>query len=178
MAEQVRFGIISTSWWADLIHLPSLKSHPQAEVAAICGRNRDRAEEMAKKYEIPLVFSDYREMIEKGKLNALVVGTPDDLHYQITMDALDASLHVICEKPLAMNAKQAREMYEKAESVGVNHMAYFCWRWLPHYRRLRKLIDEGYIGGLYQCHMRFQGGPARVEGSVGVRPQAVQRVHP
>ena len=55
MSDRVRVGVIGTSWFADLMHLPNLKSHPQAEMVAICGRNRDRAEEMANKYEIPSV---------------------------------------------------------------------------------------------------------------------------
>ena len=66
MSEKVRVGIIGTSWWADIMHLPCLKSHPQAEIAAICARTAEHAEEIAKKYEIPLVFTDYRQLIEKA----------------------------------------------------------------------------------------------------------------
>ena len=122
MTEKVRVGVIGTSGYADIAHLPRVKSHPGAELAAICGRNRARAEEMAGKYGIPLVFTDYRNMIEKGALDALIVSTPDDLHYPMTMDALDAGLHVLCEKPLALNRTEAKQMYEKAEGAGVKHM--------------------------------------------------------
>ena len=153
MPEKVRVGIVGTSWWADLMHLPSLKSHPQAELVAICGRNREHTEEMAKKYGIPVVFTDYREMIEKVDLQALVIAAPDDQHYPIAMNALDAGLHVVCEKPIALNSKRARDMCEKAEAAGVKHMIYFTGRWMTHYRYLKQLIDEGYIG---RC--RGQGG--------------------
>src|SRR5262245_49187467 len=119
MGEKVRVGVVGTSWYADWMHLPNLKSHPHAEVAAICGRNPERAAEMAGKYAIPSVFTDYREMIEKGRLDAVVVSTPDDLHYPVTMAALEAGLHVLCEKPMALNAEQAREMEEKAKAAGV-----------------------------------------------------------
>ncbi|HRW09960.1 MAG TPA: Gfo/Idh/MocA family oxidoreductase, partial [Caldilineaceae bacterium] len=101
MTESVRVGVIGTSWYADMMHLPTLQSHSQAEIAAICGRNREPAEVLAKKYAIPAIYSDYREMIEQGNLDAVVVATPDDLHYPMVMAALDAGLHVICEKPLA-----------------------------------------------------------------------------
>jgi predicted dehydrogenase len=161
MANQVRIGVINTSWWADLMYLPALKSHPQAEIAAICGRNRDRAEEMARKYGIPQIFTDYREMVERGKLHALIVAAPDDLHYPMTMDALDAGLHVLCEKPLSLKAAHAREMAEKAEAAGVKHMVYFTWRWLPHYQYLRELIDNGYIGQCYHCQIRYVAGYGR-----------------
>src|SRR5262249_61111457 len=116
---------------------------------------------MEKKYNIPAIFTDYREMIARGSLDALVISTPDDLHYPITMDALDAGLHVLCEKPLALNAAQARAMYERAESVGVKHMTFFTWRWMPHFRYLRDLIDGGYIGRCFHCQLRFLGGYGR-----------------
>ena len=99
MVEQVRVGVVGTSGWVDMMQLPSLKSHPGAKITSICGRNRDRAEEMAQKYAIPSVFTDYREMIDEAELNALVVSAPDDLPYPITMQPLAAGLHVFCEKP-------------------------------------------------------------------------------
>jgi predicted dehydrogenase len=161
MTDQVRVGVIGTSWFADMLHLPNLKSHPQAEIASICGRNRERAEEMAQKYGIPAVYTDYREMVESGDLHAVEIITPDDLHYPMTMAALDAGLHVLCEKPLALHAAQGQEMYEKAEAAGVVHGTFFTYRWLPHYRYLKELIDEGYIGRCFQCHIRYLGGYGR-----------------
>ncbi len=161
MRDRVRVGIVGTSWYADFMHLPALRSHPQAELLAICGRNRDRAEEMAKKYDIPHVFTDYRALIEQGNLQALIVAAPDDLHYPITMHALDAGLHVLCEKPLARTADEARAMYEKATAAGVKHMAYFTWRWVPPYRYLRELIDQEYLGRCFHCQLRYLGGYGR-----------------
>jgi predicted dehydrogenase len=108
---------------------------------------------MARKYEIAGVFTDYHEMIEKAELHALIIAAPDDLHYAMAMDALNAGLHILCEKPMARNVEQAREMYEKAESVGVRHMVMFTHRWWPHIAYLKKLIDEGHIGRCYHCDM-------------------------
>ena len=161
MAERVRVGVVGTSGWANLGHLPALKSHPGAEITAICGRNRDRAAELAGKYDIPLVFTDYRELIERGNLQALLVLAPDDLHYPIVMDALDARLHVLCEKPLALTADQAKAMYEKAEAVGVKHMTFFTYRWFPPFIYLRNLIADGYIGRCFHCNIRYFSGYAR-----------------
>jgi predicted dehydrogenase len=110
MPEQVRVGVIGTSWWEDMMHLPCLRSHPRASVAALCGRNRTRTEELAKKYGVPRVFTDYRELIEKGGVEALVVASPDDLHYPMVMEAMNAGLNVLCEKPMAYNLKQAKDM--------------------------------------------------------------------
>jgi len=161
MNEKLRVGVIGASLYSDLRHLPALKSHPHADTVAICDVIRDRAEEMAKKYDIPFVSTDYREVIKKGNLDAIFVVTPDDTHHAITMDALNAGLHVMCEKPLAHNARQSREMYEKAEAVGVKHMTFFSCRWSPHYRYLKELIDEGYIGRCFDCHISLLTGWGR-----------------
>jgi predicted dehydrogenase len=161
MPDQVHVGVIGTSGWADYMHLPSLKSHPGAQIAAICGRNRARAQEMADKYDIPRVFTDYRDMIAQADLDALVIVTPPDLHYRMTMAALDAGLHVMCEKPMALNVGQAREMVEKAELAGVVHMIFLTWRWVPYFRCVRALIDDGYVGRPFHCHIRYLGGYGR-----------------
>jgi len=110
IADAVRVGVVGTSWWADLMHLPGLSRHPRAELLALCGRSRDRAEALAEKYGVPQVFTDYRDLITHGNLQALVIATPDDLHYPIAMAALDAGLHVLCEKPLALTAGEARAL--------------------------------------------------------------------
>src|SRR5215212_5970412 len=156
MSHPLRVGGVGTSWWADWMHLPSLKSHPDVQLSAICGRDRARAEAMATKYGIPQVFTDYRDLIEQGNLQALIVSVPDDLHYAITIDALAAGLHVLCEKPLASNAKQAREMYEKAEMASVKHMVLYTYRWLPQYQYLHELAAQGFLGRCYQADLHFR----------------------
>jgi predicted dehydrogenase len=161
MSDRIRVGVISTSWWVDGYHLPGLTSHPQAQVVAICGRNSDRAAEVAAKYGVPNVFSDYRKMIDAGGLDAILVASPDDQHYAMAMDALEAKLHLICEKPLALTADEALRMYEKAEAAGVTHMTFFTFRWTPLMQRVKALIDEGYVGKIRSCefHFLFSEGP-------------------
>lgn len=168
MAENVRIGVVGTSGFAEMFHLPSLRSHPRAEITAVCGRNRDRAEELAGKYGIPHVFTDYHAMITSGTLDALVVAVPDALHYPITMAALAAGLHVLCEKSLALNAAQAREMYEKAEASGRKHMVGFAWRAVPPFRYMHRLVEDGYIGRCYHALFRYEGGYGR-DASYGWR---------
>lgn len=118
MSNPIRIGVIGTSWFADLGHLPSLAADERVSIAAICGRNRARAEEIAARYRIPQLFTDYHGMLTAGDLDAVVIVTPDDEHFPMAMAALDAGLHVLCEKPLACNADQARQMFERAEARG------------------------------------------------------------
>ena len=161
MTAPIRIGVIGTSWWMDNSHLPMFKADSRVELVAICARNQQRAKEMADKYGIAHIFADYRDMIAQGQLNAVVIGAPDDEHYGMTLHALDAGLHVLCEKPLALNATDAKAMYEKAESKQVRHMAFFTWRWMPNYRYMRELITQGAIGKLYHAQFNFLMGFGR-----------------
>ena len=101
---------------------------------------------MAAKYDIPKTYADYRQMIGEADLNAVVIVTPDDLHYPMVMNALEKGLHVMCEKPLALNAVRAAEMLKAAEEAKVRHMVFFTYRWFTHLRYFRRLITEGAVG--------------------------------
>ncbi len=169
MAEDIRIGMIGTNFVVTLLHLPSLKSHPRARLTAICGRNQERAQEVAKKFEIPKVFSDYREMIAKAGIDAVVIATPDELHFPMIMEALEAKLHVHCHPPLALNIEQAKEVCEKADASGVRHMAFFNHRIYPHYRYFKELIDSGYVGKLFHCHIQEVSGERLVAGQYSWR---------
>jgi predicted dehydrogenase len=155
MSDRVRVGIVGTSGYPEFIYLPVLSQHQNVEVVAICGRNETRAAEVAAKYGVPHVFTDYRRMIEQAALDAIVIATPDDLHYPMAMDALSAGLHVLGEKPMALNAQQAKEMLEAAERAAVKHMIMFSWRFFPHYGYMQKLIADGFVGQAYNFHIRF-----------------------
>jgi predicted dehydrogenase len=158
MNDTVRVGMIGTSYWADFM-LQWLTSHPQAVPAAVCGRQRPRAEEVAAKFAIPRVYTDYREMLAQGGLDAVIIATPDDEHYPMAMAALDAGLHVLGEKPMALNLPQARAMLAKAEAAGVKHMLNYSWRFLPHFRYLRQLVAGGFVGQVYDAHFRYLRPP-------------------
>lgn len=155
MADKVRVGIIGTSWWVDMLYVPSLISHAQAEVVAVCGRNVERAREIADKLDGAQVFADYRELIASGDVDAVIVASPDDLHFEMTMAALEAGLHVLCEKPLANTAVEAKAMVDKANAAGVKHMVMFTWRWQPNWRFVKQLVDDGYIGRCHQARLQF-----------------------
>jgi predicted dehydrogenase len=143
------------------MYLPSLQSHPQAEVTAICGRNRGTAEQRAARYNVPQVFTDYRDMINLGGLDAVLIGAPDDLHYEMTMQSVRARLHVLCDKPLAVTAQQASEMYQAAQTARVIHMVLFTYRWMPFFRYVKDLIDQGYVGRCYHAEFLYLMGYAR-----------------
>jgi predicted dehydrogenase len=161
MNNKLRVGMVGASWYADGMHLPSLKSHPHANVVAFCSLRQENAAGLAQKYAIPQIYRNHQEMFAQTELDAVVIAVPDDQHYGITMDALDAGLHVVCEKELALTAAQARQMAERATAAGVKHMTFFTFRWLPHTRYLAELIHAGYVGRIYSCHISYVSGGGR-----------------
>ena len=157
MSEKLRVGVVGTSWYAENFHILKFHELPNVELVALCGRNRARAEELAAKYAIPQVYTDFREMIAQAGLQALAVAAPDDLHAPITLAALEAGLHVLCEKPMALTAADAKAMVEKALQAGVKHMICHSSRWVPANVYVKQLLEEGYIGRCYQVDIREVG---------------------
>ena len=161
MSKRLNIGIVGTSSYTDTIYLPVLSKEKNTNIIAICGRNRTRAQEVATQYGIPQVFTDYEEMFTLPGLDAVIIAPPDDLHYPMTLAALRAGLHVMGEKPMALNAQHAKAMLDAAEQAGVKHMIMFTWRFFPHYQYLRQLIADSYLGRSYHCHIRFLSNAGR-----------------
>ena len=104
------------------------------------------------------VHTDYQEMLAKASLDAVGVVTPEDLHHPMVMAAVRAGLHVLCEKPMAFSSAQSAEMLAAVEQAGVKHMVQFTNRGLPHYRYLKQLIDDGYVGEPYHAYFSWPTG--------------------
>lgn len=157
----IRVGMIGTSWWADAMYLPALKNHPHGQVTAICGRNRDTAQKVADQWSIPKVYTDYNALIDSGDVQAIIISTPNDTHYPIAIRALEAGLHVLCEKPLGLTYAEAHHMAELAEAKGVKHLTPFTYSHMPTNRYIKDLIDGGYIGKPYHLNLRYYAGYGR-----------------
>ena len=162
-ASTVRVGVVGTTWYAET-HIRNIQSHSGAELVALVGRNRDKAGEVAGRYGIPQVFADYRDMISSGTIDAIVIIAPDELHLPITMDALAAGIHVLCEKPLATTSADAEAMYRAAVASGLVHMSFFALRNSMHHRYLKTLIDDGYLGRVYTAQLTLSHGFFRGPG--------------
>ena len=158
MTDKVRIGIIGTSYWVKGFHLPILNSLPNAIVHALCGRNKKKTDELAANFDVKNTFTDYREMLDAGNLDAVIISTPEDQHHPMTMAALENGLHVLCEKPLALSTDEALEMLRAAEEKKVKHMINFTMRWLPHFQFLRHLMEDNYIGKPYHAHFHWLSG--------------------
>ena len=157
--EEVRVGIIGPSWWVDYWHLPAIKKHPAAEIHAVCGGSDRAPGDVTHKYGVQArYFTDFEEMLDCVPLDGVVVCTPNDLHNPATMAALSRGLHVICEKPLALNADQASEMARLASERGLIGMTNFPYRDNPALKECRKRVAEGFVGKPLHVSGQYHGG--------------------
>ena len=162
MSDKVRIGVVGTSWWADAMYLPAVSTHPLADVRAVVGGRRpEHTREFATQWSIPSAYDSLDEMLGYEHLDALLVLTPNKNHYPSVMAGLARGLHILCEKPLGMSAREAREMTEVAERAGVTTMTPFTYRFMPANRYLKALVDEGYIGRPYHLNLRYYSGFGR-----------------
>ena len=127
-------------------HILAYRATPGVEVTAFCQRTKASAERVAREFGIRQVFTDYREMLSQGDLDAVSLTTPTNVHLAMALDAFDHGVSVLCEKPLAMNREEAAAMSKRAEETGVIHMTAFNFRFIPAFYRMKELLQEGYLG--------------------------------
>jgi myo-inositol 2-dehydrogenase / D-chiro-inositol 1-dehydrogenase len=146
---KVRVGIIGSQFQAD-IHAASFQIMPNdAEVVAIASPTVGNAAALAKKYGIPRVFTDYREMLKEHDIEMICIAAPNSLHAQMTKDAAAAGKHIVCEKPLAMSIAEGEEMIAAAKRAGVLLMYGEELFFTPKYLKAKEMADAGAFGKVY-----------------------------
>ncbi len=151
----VRVGVFGTSWWADAMYLPPLTNHPDAEVVGVCGRRQATTVEFADAWGVPAWFTTPEEMFDRCELDAVVIATANDTHLELAMMALERGIHVLCEKPLALDADQSAAMAALAEQQGVITMVPFTYHYMPVNRWVQQLIADGYVGRVLHVNIRY-----------------------
>ncbi len=147
--KKVRVGFVGSGGIAQGKHVPGHLSVPNVEIIACCDIAEDRAQAFADRNDIKHVFTDYNKMMEMDELDAVSVCTPNCFHADPTIAALKAGKHVICEKPLAGNAKDGARMVKAAEASGLVLQIGLQSRFNPHSWTLRKRIEQGLLGDVY-----------------------------
>ncbi|MBW4079813.1 Gfo/Idh/MocA family protein [Paenibacillus sp. S150] len=164
MDIQVRIGIIGTGGIANAKHMPSLARLPQTEMVAFCDIIEERARNAAAQFGsfAPDVYTDYRELLKDPSIDVVHICTPNSSHAEITVAALEAGKHVMCEKPMAITTGDARLMLEAAKRTGKKLTIGYNYRYRPDSLHLKKLIEQGELGEIYYgkaLAMRRRGVP-------------------
>jgi len=148
MAKKVKVATIGLGW-AGREHTKGYNACPDAEILAICDMQQDLAEQVAKDLNVPQVYADHKKMLKELDLDAVSVCLPNYLHAPIAIDALRAGKHVICEKPPATTAAEAKRMADAATKAKKILMYALVRRFQGPTMLVRDYIDKGEMGEVY-----------------------------
>ncbi len=153
MADKIRWGIISTAKIGVEKVIPGMQRSKRGTVEAIASRNEANAKEVAARLGIPKAYGSYEALLADPQIDAVYNPLPNNLHIDWTIDALQAGKHVLCEKPLGMDAADA----ERLSAVSGKHhvMEAFMVRFHPQWLRARELLRSGRIGALKAVQVFF-----------------------
>ena len=146
--EKVRIGVIGTGGMGTG-HCDTMQDVEEVQLTAVCDVDEEAYKPLVEKYGVE-GFEDYRELIESGLADAVIVATPHYDHPPISIYAMKKGLHVLSEKPIAVTVKAADEMARTAEETGVKFAVMYQRRSLPVYQAARRLVEEGRLGEIYR----------------------------
>ena len=146
MADELRWGILSSADIARRKVIPGMKKARRCRVVAIASRDAERGRRAAAELEIPTVHDSYEGLLADAEVDAVYIPLPNHLHAQWTIAAVQAGKHVLCEKPLALTAADAQRMAAAAASAGVHLMEAFMYRLHPSWQKAIELVRSGRIG--------------------------------
>jgi UDP-N-acetylglucosamine 3-dehydrogenase len=144
--KRVKVGVIGCGHIAQEVHIPNYMENSKSILEAVCDVNQDISNEVAMEYKLKHVFNDYRELLDSDLVEAVSVCVPTSLHSKVVIDAVTRGIHVLCEKPLATDMKEADEMLEAVSRSGVKFMVGFNRRFLPNHMKAKEYLEKGKIG--------------------------------
>lgn len=151
MDRIVKIGIIGCGGIANGKHMPSLKKIKNVQMVAFCDIIEERAVKAAEEYGVEgaKVYTDYKELLKDRDIEVVHVCTPNRSHAFISIDAMEAGKHVMCEKPMAKTYKEAKEMLDASERTGMKLTIGYQSRWRADSLYLKKMCEDGELGEIY-----------------------------
>ena len=148
MSSKIRWGVLSTARIGTRKVIPGMQQAASCEIAAIASRDLGRAREAAQALGIPKACGSYEELLADPAIDAIYDPLPNHLHVPWSIRAAEAGKHVLCEKPIAMSADEARRLLEVRDRTGVLIQEAFMVRSHPQWIAAREIVESGRIGEL------------------------------
>ena len=136
--EKIKWGVLGTAYIFERDTARGMKLAQNCEMTAIAGRSMEKAQRFKEKYGFRKAYGSYEELLEDPEIEAVYIPLPNTMHYEWTIKALQHGKHVLCEKPLAPAAAQAREMFQAAKENHVFLMEAFAYQHSPYIKEIRK----------------------------------------
>ncbi len=156
--KKIRVGIVGFGGICNGVHAPGYVAlgKEKAEITAVCDIKPEKLALAKEKFGLSddCLFTDYRDLIKSGLVDAIDIATPNDVHCEIAEAAIDAGLDFSIEKPIGLNFEQAKHLYDKVMASDVRSFICFSWRYRPYTRYVRDIIKSGQLGKLYHIYIR------------------------
>lgn len=153
--KKLNVGVIGTGFIGPA-HIEALRRTGLADVVALADVNDDVARTKADELSIPAYYGNYKELIARPDIDVVHVCTPNHLHYTMSKEAMEAGKHVVCEKPLAMNSGEARELVSIANGKSVVNAIHFNLRFYPVMHHVKAMIENGELGEIFAVNGSYQ----------------------
>ena len=144
----VRWGILGCSGIGKSRTLPGMMAATNAEIYALAGRDPEKLEEYAKPFAPQKLYTDYQSLLDDEAVDAVYIPLPNSIHLEWVLKAAKAGKHILCEKPLALNESQAKEMFQAANKYGVLLEEAYAYRHAQLVEQVKEIVDSGVIGSI------------------------------
>ncbi len=163
---RLRWGILGCAAIADRAVIPAIQASETGELIGIASRDESKARSKAEQFSIPRFYGSYEALLADPDIDAVYIPLPNHLHKEWTIAAAKAGKHILCEKPLALNAKEAQEMVDFCNEAGVHLAEAFMYRHHPRIARVKEIIASGEIGDLRGIRGVFTYNGAASKGDI------------
>ena len=150
----VRWGVIGAGGFADRRVIPQIKKAKGCELEGIMVRDINRAEKLAQKHGARKFYDSADSLLEDTDIDAVYICTPVYLHKELTIKAAESGKHILCEKPIALDVKEGKEMIEACDKYNVKLMIGFMMRFHPAHKKAKELINEGTLGDIVLANIQ------------------------
>ncbi len=164
MKEKLRIGVIGAGSFCRW-HLDGINNSEHSEAVVVCDLDIEKAKLRAKQYGVAEYCSDYKEILAREDIDAVTLPLPDQEHCKIACDALRAGKHVLCEKPMALDLDECKEMVRVARETGKQLMVGQIGRYTPAFIKAKELLESGAIGDLFFIESEYAHDYSRIPGS-------------
>jgi len=154
MGRKLRWGVIGAAGINQSV-IPAIQASSTGSVVAIASRDLAKAQSAAERFNIPTAYGSYEELLLDRSIDAVYIPLPNHLHKEWTIRAAEAGKHVLCEKPLALNAEEAQEMVDACAKANVKLAEAFMYRHNPRWDKIQAIIASGEIGEIRALHGAF-----------------------
>ena len=162
----VRLGVIGAGWFASRRHLPDVQNNPNVTLTTLCRRDEAARAKVAEHFHVPAehAYGDWKQMLDAGGLDAVLIATPHSLHYEQARECLERGLHVLIEKPMTVHGKDAWDLVALAKRKGLQLSVAVNPPFWAHCHRIKRALKSATMGTLESASLYWSGSAEYVFG--------------